>query len=208
MVFSEKHKEEINSEKIMIIGSNSDIGFSIIDILKANGKRILGVNRDDIDFNNFDSGSKTNALIAEYDPDVIINCVGVLGDNSFNYQKIFDVNFKPNWDIIQYFINNLPKKKVKFIMIGSSSYAEGRKAYMLYTASKAAIYSLFLSASSMFNETNLSIGLVNLPRVNTKMINNLTTNSENYLSARDAANIIIDFVNNLKNNSCSNIGVK
>ena len=198
----------MSSEKVMIIGANSDIGSAIIDILNANNKKTLNISRSDVDFNNFDSCSKINAAIHDYDPDVIINCVGVLGDNSFNYQGIFDINFKPNWDIVQYFINNMPKKKVKFIMIGSSSYAEGRKNYMLYTASKAAIYSLFLSASSMFNETNLSIGLVNLPRVKTKMISNLITISDNYLTAQDAANIIIDFTNSLKNNSCSNIGVK
>lgn len=208
MNFFNNKKQIENPEKFMIIGSNSDIGSSIIKILHAKNKNVLGINRDIVDFDDLNAGSKVKKIISEYNPDIIINCVGVLGDNTCEYQKVFDANFKPNWEIVQHFMNNPTIKKIKFIMIGSSAYNEGRKNYMLYASSKAALYSLFLSISSMFHETNLLVGLINLPRVNTKMISNLVENTDKYLSSDDAAKIILEFTKNLKTNSCLNAGVK
>lgn len=193
---------------ILIIGSNSDIAKNISKKFDDKKYNIINLQRSDIDFNEKASTSKIFEILNGYKPDTIINFVGVLGDNLDDYEAVFNANFKSNWDIIRYFIKNEVSHPIKFLMIGSSSYSSGRKAYMLYSASKAALYNLFLSACGYFSQSNLVVGLVNLPRVKTKMISHLLNPESDFMEIEEASNFIVDFLLNLKFNTSVDLGVK
>lgn len=194
--------------KIVVLGGSSDLAKGLVKILDKTFSEIITVDRTEIDFNDSQSTFKLHNLIKQNDPDLIINCVGILGTNTDDYEYVFNANFKSNWDIIRYYISNQSNKKTKFIMIGSSAYSGGRKNYMLYSASKAALYNLFLSASSHFNKTNLLIGLINFPRIRTKMISHLLTPELECMEVDEASEIIVDFLYNLNSNTSIDLGVK
>ena len=54
-------------------------------------------------------------------------------------------------------------------MVGSSSHSGGRPLYPLYSASKAAVYNLWQSASQMLEDTDIVIDLLNPVRTLTRM---------------------------------------
>jgi short-subunit dehydrogenase len=193
---------------ILIIGSNSDIAKNISKKLDDKKYNIINLQRSNIDFNEKESTNKIFEILNDYKPDAIINFVGVLGNNLDDYETVFNANFKSNWDVIRYFIKNEVSHPIKFLMIGSSSYSSGRKAYMLYSASKAALYNLFLSACGHFSQSNLVIGLINLPRVKTKMISHLLNSESDCMEIEEASNFIVDFLLNLKLNTSVDLGVK
>jgi len=193
---------------ILVIGSNSDIGKSISEKLNIKNYKVVNLQRSDIDFDEKNSTQKVFEILDKHKPDAIVNCVGVLGTNSDDYETVFNANFKSNWDIIRYYIKHETSYSIKFIMIGSSSYSSGRKAYILYSASKAALYNLFLSACGYFIQSKFVIGLINLPRVKTKMISHLLTSESDYMKVEEASNFIVDFLLNLKSNTSVDLGVK
>ena len=55
-------------------------------------------------------------------------------------------------------------------MVGSSAYKAGRKDYMVYSASKAALHNLWQGASAAFADTDVRIDLVNPVRTRTQMV--------------------------------------
>ena len=193
---------------ILVIGSNSDIGKSISEKLAIKNYSVVNLQRSDIDFDEKDSTRKVFKILDKHKPDAIVNCVGVLGTNSDDYETVFNANFKSNWDIIRYYIKCETSYPVKFLMIGSSSYSSGRKAYMLYSASKAALYNLFLSSCSYFSQSQLVVGLINLPRVKTKMISHLLNSDSDCMEVEEASNFIVNFLLDLKLNTSVDLGVK
>jgi short-subunit dehydrogenase len=60
-------------------------------------------------------------------------------------------------------------------MVGSSAYKSGRRLYILYAASKAALYNVWQGAKDYFAGTNISISLINPVRTRTPMIDMTTT---------------------------------
>ena len=122
-----------------------------------------------------DSYKKASVLL-DWEPDVVVNCVGHFDNtNTETHNKTFDINVGSNWAIIQHYINNPPTKPVKIIMVGSSAYRSGRKDYILYSASKAALYNVWQGACDYFSESNVAIGLINPVRTRTPMIDMTTT---------------------------------
>ena len=97
----------------------------------------------------------------------------MLGTNSDKYKDVYDVNFLPNWEIIKFYINNKTNKKVKIILIGSSSYKKGKENYMLYTSSKAALHNLYQAAKEKFGNTYINVDIFHPPRFQSKLIKNL-----------------------------------
>ena len=81
-----------------------------------------------------------------------------------------DINVGSNWAIIQHYIENPPPKPVKIIMVGSSAYKSGRKSYILYAASKAALYNIWQGASDYFQDSTVTVDLINPVRTRTPMI--------------------------------------
>ena len=109
----------------VIIGANSDIAKSAIQLLQQ--YHIVAVGRETIDLDDPTSDMRIGMVLTMADPDVIVNCAGVFGDNNLDYDTVFNVNLKSNWSVINYYIKNPPAKTVRFVMLGSSAYKQGRK---------------------------------------------------------------------------------
>jgi len=152
----------------LILGSNSDIARSAMELL-AKDYFIVGIDRTVVDLAKFNADARLQEELASINPDVIINCAGIFGDNTLDYDLIFDVNLKSNWSVIKYYIDNPPHKEVRFIMLGSSVYKQGRRNFILYAASKAALFNMWQGASE-FVDANFKLGLINPVHVNTKLV--------------------------------------
>ena len=144
----------------VIIGANSDIAKSAMQLLQEQ-YHIVAIGRDTIDLDDPTSDMRIGMVLSMADADVIVNCAGVFGDNTLDYDTVFNVNLKSNWSVINYYIKNPPTKSVRFVMIGSSSYKQGRKNFILYSASKAALFNIWQGASEFVND-NLKLGLINI----------------------------------------------
>ena len=161
-------------QKILIFGSNGGLGSSLVKQLKIDGFEVIEITSKLIDFSHKNSSNKIHNYIDNYKPDIIINSAGILGNNYTEFSKIFNINLKSNWAIANYFIHNKSyNKTVKIIFIGSSSYKQGKKDYILYAASKAALFNLFEGLTKYFENSNIYFGLVNPTRIKTKMVAHL-----------------------------------
>lgn len=193
--------------KVLMFGASGGIGSEVKKLLEQD-HNIVSIDRNKVNLANGDETHIRRELALEL-PDIVINCAGVFGDNKIDYDTIFNVNVKTNWSILEYYKDVPPRKQVKFITIGSSSYDSGRKNYILYAATKAALFNIYQGASEYFEDSNLLIGLVNPSKVRTKMISYLlSSSSTNVLEPNDVANKIVDFLVNLEKSSYININYK
>jgi len=154
----------------VIFGARGGIGSAVREAFLADGYRVIPINSSSVDFNNPDSYQQVATILA-VNPDVVINCVGHFDNGNIEtHNKTFDINVGSNWAIIKHYINNLGSKPVKIIMVGSSSYRSGRKDYILYAASKAALYNVWQGACDYFSNTDIKISLINPVRTRTPLI--------------------------------------
>lgn len=190
--------------KVVLLGASGGMGSEIKKLLELNST-VINVGREDIDLALGDS-DQINRVLDLHRPDLIINCAGTFGDNNTDYDSMFNVNVKTNWNILNYYKENPTEKQVKFIVIGSSSYTSGRKNYILYAASKAALHNMYEGASEFFAGTNLIIGLVHPRKTNTKMLGPLgDIDRSDCLSPEYVAKEIINFVESMQTSSYINI---
>ena len=159
-------------KRVLIFGSNSTLAKKIKLFLK-NDYLITEVAKKKINFSKKNSPGQIHKVLSKVNPDIIVNFAGVLGSNSDMYRDVYDVNFLPNWEIIKFYINNKINKKVKIILIGSSSYKKGKANYMLYTSSKAALHNLYQAAKEKFENTYINIEIFHPPRFRSKLIKDL-----------------------------------
>lgn len=153
----------------LIIGSNSDIAKSAIELLQDE-YHIIAVDRKVINLADPTSELRIDMALTMANPDVVVNCAGVFKENAdADYDTTFDVNLKSNWSVIKHYIDNPPQKSVKFVMLGSSVYKQGRRNFILYAASKAALFNMWQGASEFVSE-NVKLGLINPVHVHTKMV--------------------------------------
>ena len=161
--------------KVVIFGARGGIGSACRQAFLDAGYTVVPVNSNSVDFTQADSYEKASVLL-DWEPDVVVNCVGHFDNgNSETHNKTFDINVGSNWAIIQHYINNPPKNPVKIVMVGSSAYRGGRKDYILYSASKAALYNVWQGACDYFQGSNITLGLINPVRTRTPMIDMTTT---------------------------------
>lgn len=193
--------------KILIFGATGGLGSCLVKQFKNMSNDVIALSSEDVDFSSEDSNYKIFTLIDQHQPDIIINCAGVLGHNRADFNKIFNINLRSNWSISSFFMNNSSfTKAVKVIFIGSSAYQKGKKDYILYAASKAALFNLFEGVSSYFENSNVIFGLVNPTRIDTKMIAHLEKNPKlEYLDPNKLASEIINFVSTLTHCTFLNI---
>ena len=149
----------MNKRTIFIIGNTSEIAKNLFQKYYSNDE-IIGINSSNIDFNELDSGNLLRTYLNKYSPDLIFIFSGVIGKNESDYNKVFNVNFKPFHEIIKFFSSDTPRKKTKVIILGSKCFNEGREEYYLYSASKAALHNLFLSACTLFKNTQIIFGII------------------------------------------------
>ena len=161
----------MNKKKVIILGSTGGLGSEVEKTLSKIKYKIYSFSSKNLNFLMNDSKKKINFYLKKIDPDIIINCSGIFEDNSVNFKRIFDINTKPSWEIINYYINNTPKTKKLIILIGSTAYRGGRKNYILYSASKAALHSIYLGAKENFNSKIINLKIIHPKKIETKMVN-------------------------------------
>ena len=155
----------------LIFGHRGGIGSAAKSAFLKAGYRIIPVDRTIIDFDRPDADAQINSLLTNGQPDVIVNATGVFR-NGWQQDHVVtrNVNVGSNWSILRHYMNpSNQTKSTRIIMIGSSSHSGGRPLYPLYSASKAAVYNLWQSASQMLEDTDIVIDLLNPVRTLTRM---------------------------------------
>lgn len=185
-------------ETVVLFGASGGVGSEVLKLLKEESYNVITVGRDQIDLSTKEAHEQIKSILTEYKPNLVINCAGIFGDNTVDFDTVFNVNVKANWSILEYYRDNKPTSKVKFITVGSSSYSSGRRDYILYAATKAALFNMYEGASEYFADSNLIIGVVNPARIRTKMIAHLLKPDAICLEPTDVANKVIEFIGSLE----------
>jgi short-subunit dehydrogenase len=189
----------------LLLGASGGLGSEILKLLEAKAYKVIAPRSSNLNLANPTANIEIEKLLKIYKPNIIINCAGLFGGNDIHYDSIFNVNVKTNWSILKYYKEHPPTNRVKFITIVSSSYTSGRRDYILYAATKAALFNMCEGAFEYFENSNLVIGLVNPGRMRTKMIAHLITPETICLEPADVANKILEFLDSLEKNSYINI---
>ena len=163
----------MNKKKILILGGSGGLGSEIKKLLKKKNYRLYLFSSKNLDFLKKNFKKKITFILKDIDPDIIINSAGVFGNNSISFKKIFEVNVMPTWEIIKYYLKKTPKNKKLIILVGSTAYFGGRKNYILYSASKAALHSIYLGAKENFSSKIINLKILHPSKIKTKMIKNM-----------------------------------
>jgi short-subunit dehydrogenase len=156
---------------VVVFGGSGGIGKATCEVFTAAGYTVYPISSKQIDFLWEQSQFQVHNLLKQIMPDVVVNCVGHFDDtNKEPHFKTMNINVGSSWSIIKHYIDYTSNKPVKIIMVGSSAYKAGRKAYILYAASKAALYNMWQGACEYFTDSNVSLGLINPVRTRTPMI--------------------------------------
>ena len=187
------------SKRVVIFGASGGIGSATYEVFKNAGYLVTPIAGRQIIFVYMASHSDVDDILEQVEPDIIINCVGHFDKtNKETHCNTFDVNVGSNWSIIRHYINKqVSDKPIKIIMVGSSAYKSGRKDYILYAASKAALYNVWQGACEYFKDSNITLGLINPVRTRTKMIDIKT--SAICLEPEDVAQEILSMASNKSN---------
>jgi NAD(P)-dependent dehydrogenase (short-subunit alcohol dehydrogenase family) len=175
-------------KKALVLGSTGGIGSAVCTLLAEQGHQVVALNRDEI--------HSISQTLSRENPDWVFNCVGVLGDNSSGFNEVFDPNVGVNWAIIKHYLGHLTAN-VRVIMVGSTSYESGRKNYILYSASKAALHNMWQGACENFEGTNILLSLIHPGSVDTPMIAHLPKKA-NILSPQEVATSMVDLAKSMK----------
>lgn len=180
------------SKKVVLFGASGDIGSAIEKLLISTDYEVISITKSQINFIEPLIENKISKLLNEINPDIVINSAGWFGNNTDPFEEIMSVNFGSNWSVVRHYML-LPKitKPVRIIMIGSICYNEGKKQYMVYAASKAALYSLWQGAKDYFLDSVLCIDLINPQRTKTKMTQGRIDPLLEYHDPNDVAEAIL-----------------
>ena len=177
--------------KVVVFGGTGGIGKATCAAFSTAGYTVYPVSSKLINFELAQSQLQVDELLRKIMPDVVVNCVGHFDvSNKESHFKTMNINVGSNWSIIKHYMENISSKPVKIIMIGSSSYKAGRKNYILYAASKTALYSIWQGANEYFQGTNVTISLLNPVRTRTPMIDIST--KDICLEPEDVAHAILN----------------
>ena len=155
-------------KKILILGSNGDLAKAVYRNINKTNNKIYKLKKKDINFLKQNSQKKLFLILKKIKPDVIINCIGYFDTNKGDFDRIVRSNLLPVWLLIKYFLLN-KKSKVKVISIGSSSYNQPRKKYILYAATKTALNNIHSSATELFDGSMINFYIINPPAIKSKM---------------------------------------
>jgi len=160
-ILLEYHQSSKNKKKILIIGSNSSLAKEVIKLIKFKDFELKKINKKQINFYNNYKPFKFYAILNKFEPDIILNFIGKFELNENADKEVLIVNVLPTWEIIKYFSKKRLKKETNLIVLGSSAYKSPRKKYMIYSASKIALYRLVKSAQEFFDGTKFKIKIFN-----------------------------------------------
>lgn len=191
------------SKKVVLFGASGGIGSAIEKLLTSIDYEVVSITRSQINFTEPLIENKISKLLNELDPDIVINSAGWFGNNTDPFEEIMSVNFGSNWSIIRHYML-LPKinKPIRIIMIGSICYNSGKKKYMVYAASKAALYSLWQGAKDYFLDSLLCIDLINPQRTKTTMTQSRIDPLLEYHDPNDVAKAILKLLHRTTGSVC------
>ena len=189
--------------KALVFGAGGGIGAALCKSLRDQQHQVTAVDRHTLDCESDHMEQRISDIITESEPDWIFNCIGFLGNNQNNYRTVFDANFGSNWAIVKHYLDHLDQT-VQIVLVGSASHNQPRKNSILYAASKSALHNLWQSTEDIFIDTNINIGLIHPPRVNTKMLNGRPGAS---LDPEYVAQVMIDLTNTMKSRTLLEIGI-
>lgn len=186
-------------KKVVLLGASGDIGREIKKAFAGN--ILITPTRSEVDFLDENCYNSLSNILSNEQPDAVINSVGWFGNNYDTHHKIMNTNFGSNWAIVRHYMMNPSDKPVKICMIGSICYSEGKEKYIVYAASKMAMYSLWQGATKHFKDTNVTIDLINPQRTKTKMTMQRIDENLSYHEPEDVAEVVYDSVMNKKGNN-------
>jgi short-subunit dehydrogenase len=195
---------------VILFGANGGIGLATKELLLENQYQVIPITKDQINFSDLASDRKVIELLNYTKADIIINAVGVFVDgvNDTHYATM-DINVGSNWSIVRYYANLIQfSKPTRIIMVGSSSYREGKQKYMLYSASKAALYNLWQGAKDFFENSSVDIDLINPVRVRTKMTADRFDPNLDYLEPKEVAQEILALITQDQPSRCVDMTFK
>jgi len=192
------------SNTVLVFGGDGGIGSAVVKRLSALDWKVVVAGQQQIDFTQDNSDEKISQLLSTVNPDIIVNAAGLFGSNDQTHHATIDVNFGSNWSIIKHLMQH-KDKPTRFIMLGSIAYKQGRSWAMVYTASKAALYSLWQGARDYFADTQVIVDLVNPQRVLTNMTASRYNPELQYLDPDDVAAKIVDLIEQNNISSCTDI---
>jgi 2-C-methyl-D-erythritol 4-phosphate cytidylyltransferase len=175
---------------VVIFGVRSGIGAAVREQFLDAGHTVIPINSAQIDFTRADSDQEI-ATILNCQPDIVVNCAGHFADNTELHSKTMDINFGSNWSIVRYYVENTNTKPVSIVFVGSSAYSAGKKNYMLYSASKAALHNLWEGAKEFFGNRDITVNIVHPVRTRTRMVAPYNPNLD-YLDPVVVAQMIVE----------------
>jgi NAD(P)-dependent dehydrogenase (short-subunit alcohol dehydrogenase family) len=173
---------------VAIFGASGGIGSATKTAFLDAGYSVIPVGRNLINFADSDAEAQIQEFLGYAEPNVVINCVGRFAKNDEPASATMNINFNSNWAIVQHYLKN--PKAVRIIMVGSSAYKSGKKDYMVYSASKAALHNLWQGARDAFADTDMRVDLVNPVRTRTQMVAPFS-DELNYLEPEEIARCIL-----------------
>ena len=158
-ILSESH--QLLNKKVLILGKNSTLSKSIYKKINKDKFTVLRIGKTELNFLKSNYKRNLKKILKTFKPDIIINCIGKFSLNKNSNMDLFQINLLPTWEIIKFYLKNKTNKKVRILIIGSSSYSSPRKKYMLYASSKSALNSLVKSAIEYFDKSKIQLKILN-----------------------------------------------
>lgn len=190
---------------VAIFGASGGIGQAVRQAFLDAGYTVIPVSRNLIDFASPNAESQIQEFLSLATPDVVVNCVGKFSTNDELAGPIMNINFNSNWAIVQHYLKN--PQAVRVIMIGSSAHRAGKKDYMLYSASKAALHNLWQGAHDAFADTDVCIDLLHPVRTRTAMVAPFDDKLD-YLAPEDVARWTVQLDQSNNPSRCVDINFK
>jgi len=189
----------------LVFGSNGGIGSAVVALLLKQGYTVFPITKDQVNFVHGEAEQHIADILKLKDPDIVVNCGGIFGDNSSDYYRMMDINVGSNWFIVKHYMN-YTSKPIKIVLVGSSAYKAGKKSYMLYSLSKAALHNLWDGAKEFFSNSSITVNIVHPVRTRTKMVAPYDSNLD-YLDPEEVAEAIIELAES-NTSSCREISFK
>ena len=155
--------------KVLITGTTSGLGESLLKTYSQQGHSVQSINRKDCDFKKLDQVEQTiNQYAKNTSYDYVFLNAGILGEllpardtSLYDYQDAFNINVWSNKIIIDKLLKNNSVKNV--ICISSGAASKGYYGWSIYCATKATIKQLmscYAIENPEVNFLSLAPGLV------------------------------------------------
>jgi short-subunit dehydrogenase len=192
---------------VLLFGASGGIGSAVYNTLTTSGYPVISITKEQVNFTS-DCQLQVDKLLVDIRPSIVVNCAGIFGNNTDNWHNIMAVNFGSNWNLIQHYMTNASAHPVRIIMLGSISYKQGQKWSMVYSASKAAVFSLWQAAKEYFAGSVVTVDLVNPQRTRTAMTESRYNPNLPYHDPQEVADEILTLIRSNGNSSCVDMTFK